>query len=237
MNKNWRLINIIITKAIFYSSKYQTLNWNQFQFITIIKNSFNLAESTISQSKYEVNFSGSTCVILFIIENKIICANAGDSRAILICSNGDNFQYNKIIPLSRDHKPELKDELYRISRMNGRVDKYNDNGIKTGPFRVWLKTENYPGLAMSRSIGDLVAGSVGVICDPEIIEFTINEKSKFIVIASDGVWEFLSNEKVAEIVNPYYNLMDSNGAADRLVEEATKMWRRVNLLFYFFKII
>ena len=121
--------------------------------------------------------------------------------------------------------------------MNGRVDKYNDNGIKTGPFRVWLKTENYPGLAMSRSIGDLVAGSVGVICDPEIIEFTINEKSKFIVIASDGVWEFLSNEKVAEIVNPYYNLMDSNGAADRLVEEATKMWRRVNLLFYFFKII
>ncbi len=41
-----------------------------------------------------------------------------------------------------------------------------DNGIKSGPYRVWLKTQNYPGLAMSRSIGDLVAGSIGVTCEP-----------------------------------------------------------------------
>jgi len=42
-------------------------------------------------------------------------------------------------------------------------------GIKSGPFRVWLKNQNYPGLAMSRSIGDLVASSIGVTCDPGII--------------------------------------------------------------------
>ena len=41
-----------------------------------------------------------------------------------------------------------------------------DNGKKSGPYRVWLKTQNYPGLAMSRSIGDLVAASVGVTCEP-----------------------------------------------------------------------
>jgi len=38
-----------------------------------------------------------------------------------------------------------------------------------GPYRVWLKTENFPGLAMSRSIGDFVAASVGVISEPGII--------------------------------------------------------------------
>ena len=43
-----------------------------------------------------------------------------------------------------------------------------ENGIKSGPYRVWLKNENFPGLAMSRSIGDFVAGSVGCICEPGI---------------------------------------------------------------------
>ena len=41
-----------------------------------------------------------------------------------------------------------------------------DNGIQSGPLRVWLKNEQYPGLAMSRSVGDLIATSVGVTSDP-----------------------------------------------------------------------
>jgi len=41
-----------------------------------------------------------------------------------------------------------------------------DFGLSYGPFRVWLKQENFPGLAMSRSIGDFVATSVGVVSDP-----------------------------------------------------------------------
>ena len=41
-----------------------------------------------------------------------------------------------------------------------------ENGFKSGPYRVWLKNENFPGLAMSRSIGDFVDGSVGCICEP-----------------------------------------------------------------------
>jgi len=53
--------------------------------------------------------------------------------------------------------------------MNGRVDSFRDEfGEKLGPSRVWLKRENLPGLAMSRSFGDLVAASVGVISIPEI---------------------------------------------------------------------
>jgi len=40
--------------------------------------------------------------------------------------------------------------------------------MSLGPYRVWLKTEQYPGLAMSRSIGDFVAASVGVISEPGI---------------------------------------------------------------------
>ena len=61
-----------------------------------------------------------------------------------------------------------------------------------------------PGLAMSRSIGDYVAHSVGVSTDPEVMRFDLNSDHKFIVIASDGVWEFLSNEEIGQIVWPFF---------------------------------
>ena len=69
-------------------------------------------------------------------------------------------------PLSRDHKPDLKDELTRIIHCGGRVEPYIVDGEGVGPYRVWLQEENAPGLAMSRSLGDLVAASVGVAWMP-----------------------------------------------------------------------
>ncbi len=57
---------------------------------------------------------------------------------------------------------------------------------------------------MTRSMGDKIGAQAGVISDPEILEFNIGKDDKFIVIASDGVWEYLSNEDVINIVYPYY---------------------------------
>jgi serine/threonine protein phosphatase PrpC len=57
---------------------------------------------------------------------------------------------------------------------------------------------------MTRSFGDRVAHSVGVSAEPETFDFTLGLNDKFMVIASDGVWEFLSNEDVANIVLPFY---------------------------------
>lgn len=49
---------------------------------------------------------------------------------------------------------------------------------------------------MSRSFGDEVAASVGVIAEPEIMEYNLKAEDKFIILASDGVWEFISSEEV-----------------------------------------
>lgn len=59
--------------------------------------------------------------------------------------------------------------------------------------RVWLKHENAPGLAMSRSFGDSTACQVGVHAVPEIKQFDLIPDDKIIVLASDGVWEFMEN--------------------------------------------
>ena len=76
-----------------------------------------------------------------------------------------------------------------------------------GPQRVWLKEEEVPGLAMTRSFGDRVAATVGVISEPEIKEFEFNENDKFMIIASDGIWEFISSQECVNIVGEFYKNM------------------------------
>ena len=57
---------------------------------------------------------------------------------------------------------------------------------------------------MSRSLGDAVAAQVGVISEPELLEFEINGEDKFVVLASDGVWEFIENEVCMEMIVPFW---------------------------------
>jgi serine/threonine protein phosphatase PrpC len=97
-------------------------------------------------------------------------------------------------------------------------------GEDVGPPRVWLAEVDVPGLAMSRSIGDEVSQTVGVISVPELIPHQIQPNDIFAIWASDGVWEFLSNEQAVSIIWKFKH--DLNEAANQLVEEAAKMWRK-----------
>jgi serine/threonine protein phosphatase PrpC len=102
---------------------------------------------------------------------------------------------------------------------------------------------------MSRSIGDLIAGSIGVTCEPgnnflfysfifinifyiEILEHEIGDECKFIILASDGVWEFMENRKVMNIVYPYYGKDDPDGAVNALTKEANNEWEKVNFFIF-----
>ena len=84
-----------------------------------------------------------------------------------------------------------------------------------GPKRVWLKHKQVPGLAMTRSLGDLVAKTVGVTYEPEIMVLpNLTKSNKFIVIGSDGLWDRIPNDEVTRIVaNPFYERGDAEGAA------------------------
>jgi hypothetical protein len=69
--------------------------------------------------------------------------------------------------LSNDHKGEDPQEKKRIEVSGGRVDQFKEeDGTKNGPMRVWLKYDEIPGLAMTRSIGDSIATKIGVTCEP-----------------------------------------------------------------------
>ena len=175
-----------------------------------------------TDERIDSTYSGSTCASIIFTPKKIITINVGDSRCIL-----GKYNNEKWFPtvLTRDHKPNLPDEFERIISSGGKVEPYKDSlGNFAGPDRVWKKDNDVPGLAMSRSFGDEIGHEVGVIVNPEINEYEFVNEDKFIVIASDGIWEFISNEEVVNIVKDFYINNDIKGALNFLYKEASKRW-------------
>ncbi len=70
------------------------------------------------------------------------------------------------IELSQDQKQTRKDEKERILRKGGKVERLKNNGEFVGPYRVWADEEG-PGIAMSRTLGDLQGKKIGLISEPE----------------------------------------------------------------------
>ena len=119
---------------------------------------------------------------------------------------------------------QMEAEL-RASKV-GEGETLDMNREPIGPLRVWLKYDDVPGLAMTRSMGDSVAAKAGVIAEPEIFELQLTSADKFIIIASDGVWEFISNIEAAKVVYPYYEKNAPDQAAEALVKESFKRWKK-----------
>jgi serine/threonine protein phosphatase PrpC len=204
---------------------YENLRSNDYE---IIRNFYKKVNDELYNTKFDVHFSGTTCVLVFRIGKKLICSNVGDSRAVLIKEikglNDNNYEF---IALSHDHKPEKKEERERIEKLGGEVDQEYLTGTENkpiGPFRVWNKGCDYPGLAISRSLGDKIAELIGVICDPEILEFDLDDNCKYIIMGSDGLFDYLPNKDIMDIAGSYLIKNYSEMASIVVVEKASKLF-------------
>ncbi|XP_020098206.1 probable protein phosphatase 2C 8 [Ananas comosus] len=121
---------------------------------------------------------GSTAVVAVVGARRIVVANCGDSRAVL--SRG-----GVAVPLSSDHKPDRPDEMERVEAAGGRVINWNG-------YRVLGV------LATSRSIGDYYLKPY-VISEPEINVMDRTDKDEFLILATDGLWDVVSNEVACKI--------------------------------------
>ena len=194
----------------------------------IIKSFIDINKSLIDKSKTKIDcsLSGCTCTSLIVSLEKIMCANIGNTRAIL--SRYENGYYNSI-NLNRDHKPTESDEIKRIISQGGEIKQSFDKTKKKyfGPERIWLKNSDIPGLSMSRSFGDNLAHTIGVINIPEINCYEFTGTEKFIVIASESIWQFIDSDECVEIIKEFYEKnLDAIGALNALVTEAIKRWKK-----------
>ncbi|KNE57706.1 hypothetical protein, variant [Allomyces macrogynus ATCC 38327] len=154
--------------------------------------------------------SGTTAVVAVLTQELCVVANVGDSRAMLaqVDAEGSADESGTVplntVPLTTDHNCENPTELARVQAAGARVDRVQTDcpTDPQGPLRIYKGTLPYPGLVVTRSLGDAVARRLGVHADPEITVRRIDPAAdRAIVLASDGVWDGLPEPgRVARLV-------------------------------------
>ena len=175
-------------------------------------------------------YSGTTACYGLIIGAELYLGNVGDSRAVL--GRVGITGRVEAVDLTFDHKPEDKLEKRRIELSGGRVAQQEyDPGQFDGPFRVFKANTAAPGLAMSRSLGDLEAEKVGVIPEADCYTRRLGRQDEIVIIASDGLWEVFNSKEAVEWVLEYMkdeSKMNKMPVTQALVEEAQKRWTKLD---------
>ncbi|KAM6565853.1 hypothetical protein CsatA_024981 [Cannabis sativa] len=161
--------------------------------------------------------SGTTALTIVKQGERLIVANVGDSRAVLATTseNGNLVA----LQLTIDFKPNIPEEAERIIKSKGRVFCLED---EPGVYRVWRPNGKSPGLAISRAFGDYSVKEFGLISTPHVTHTNISTNDHFVILASDGVWDVISNQEAVEIVSCS---VEKEKSARRLVECAARAWK------------
>ncbi|CAF1081827.1 unnamed protein product [Adineta steineri] len=130
--------------------------------------------------------SGCTAVLTLLRDKQLFVANAGDSRCV-VCRGG------QAIEMSFDHKPEDPPERSRIEKAG---------------YKVTLDGRVSGGLNLSRAIGDhaykktasLPAEKQAITALPDIRTLTLEDQDDFMIIACDGIWNFMSSQDAVDFV-------------------------------------
>ncbi|CAL1397303.1 unnamed protein product [Linum trigynum] len=171
--------------------------------------------------KIDTFFSGTTALTIVKQRNHLIIANVGDSRAVL-ATTSDNGTLSAV-QLTVDFKPNLPQEAERIKNSRGRVFCLQD---EPGVYRVWRPSGKTPGLAISRAFGDYSIKEYGLISVPEVTQLSVTSRDRFVILASDGVWDVVSNQEAVRIVAAAAASGGREKCARRLVEYAGRAWKR-----------
>ena len=192
-----------------------------------LRRAFVAVDAELTESGIDVQLSGAAVVVCHVRGRRLTTAWVGDCRAVL---GRESDGVLSAVALTRDHTPDDAGERARIEKMGGRVaamlDGLDDDGkpLEVGPLRVWQSRAWVPGLATSRSLGDATARALGVVAEPSVDgPRLVDEDDRFLVVASDGVWEHVSNDEAVVIAAACDGPEE---AAAKIADEAKKRWRR-----------
>ena len=122
---------------------------------------------------FDSEYIGTTATLILIKDNKIYCANVGDSKAYIIYEKN----YKQI---STDHKCTFEEEKNRVESMGGSIKKNRVMGQ----------------LILTRTLGDLYVKKYGVINTPDISVNEIDDRIKYVILASDGIWDVIDLDTI-----------------------------------------
>jgi len=159
-----------------------------------------------------LSLSGACALLSYIIGDYLFVANAGDCRAVI--GHNENGHWT-VVQLSEDHRLDNENEKKRVVMDHpGETDIVKDGRVKgslmptrgLGDFAFKLKCLK-PVLIKSDSSWN----PPYITADPEVVQHKLNSGDKFLVIASDGLWEQFSNEEVVSMVSMFLQENSSDG--------------------------
>jgi serine/threonine protein phosphatase PrpC len=209
-----------VPKLIVRDQRFKTPDMKEMM-MDVFKKAQSLVAYADRQKTLSAQMSGTTAsvVIHSHAERKILVSHVADSTVVLGRWTDASKKEIKAQVLTRDHKPDLPDERARIEKAGGRVvfDGYANH-------RVYAKSQRYPGLNMSRCLGDLLGhADAGCSAEPEVTEYQLTDLDAVLLLCSDGVWEFVSADQAVKMVMEF-GAKKAMHAADRLAKVSWDAW-------------
>jgi len=165
---------------------------------------FNKIDKEVLKNQQALNIpGGSTALCGYINGNTLSLANVGDSKAIII-------RKGLPVALNIEHKANNEEERKNVENRGGFV--FEKKGLKSSRFLV------QGALELTRSIGD-PSYKEFITCEPDVMQYKFDKEDEYIIMASDGFWNEVTEEESAKLVNSYKK---SEGLSKFLVEEAMK---------------
>jgi len=171
--------------------------------------------------RLSAQMSGTTATVCFLdhLHEKLTIAHVADSTAAFGVKKGGKWIGTSV---TKDHKPNVKGERERIEKNGGTIvfDGYANH-------RIYAKNSRYPGLNMSRCLGDIIGHQeCGVNAEPEITRVELQTGAEqLLLVCSDGVWEFITAQEAVDLVSTR-PAEESEQAAGLLAKEAWDRWIR-----------
>eukprot|EP00930_Biecheleria_cincta_P014382 TRINITY_DN12393_c0_g1_i1.p1 TRINITY_DN12393_c0_g1~~TRINITY_DN12393_c0_g1_i1.p1 ORF type:complete len:373 (-),score=73.01 TRINITY_DN12393_c0_g1_i1:125-1243(-) len=189
----------------------------------LLEKAFTETQKVLECSDEKYSTSGTTCTVAYhnLTTNSITVAHVGDSRAVLACRRTSSSPWEKHETV--DHKPNDEKEKKRIESATppGRVifDGYYNH-------RVFSQKGMYPGLNMSRAMGDVLGHrEAGLTAVPDVKTYSLAQFDSadqlVLLLCSDGVWEFMQAENVLDFCVKGGSL---ESAVHKITKESYDKW-------------
>ncbi|XP_075641137.1 putative protein phosphatase 2C 51 isoform X1 [Castanea sativa] len=166
-------------------------------------------------------FTGSTATVALLVDEKILIANVGDSKALLCTKkiqSGNLTTSLSVTKLTEDHHPDRDDERARIEAAGGSV------------VSVWGVPRVNRILTLSRAIGDVYLKRFGVIAVPQVTGWQpLDANDRFLVVSSDGIFESLTPQDVCDLIYDSSSCSPSSSLGDCIVNTAFEKGSMDNL--------
>ena len=223
-------------------------------FYSIMYNSFVNAQNYLINNSNKLNinlkYSGSTGIVLLFPHNnsnKIYCANVGRNKCMFYTNYGtiklsyelfphrasERFRISHFLTQKKIKDEEKEEQNINLNLNNNNMNSFDDpfpNNEEENKVIYNREKDNFLKefceLDISRCIGNLAAEDLGVIPGPEIIESDLRlNKGKYIVMGTESLWRYLSEDEVGEIVGKHFSSTNSDMACKELIDLAKERWK------------